>query len=113
MNIIFLFVLLSLTLWTFIICYVMTEYGLDDSVHVYLWVFFSSVTVVVHYSKFWVKLPGPIIYQHGVPPLPPQSDSTPPPVHTSTASILPGPVSVTSFGLLIVTLILHWKGSNQ
>ncbi|XP_036939226.1 putative ferric-chelate reductase 1 isoform X1 [Acanthopagrus latus] len=56
------------------------------------------VTVVVHYSKFWVKLPGPIIYQHGVPPLPPQSDSTPPPVHTSTASILPGPFTIAGCG---------------
>ncbi|XP_073346816.1 putative ferric-chelate reductase 1 isoform X3 [Pagrus major] len=49
------------------------------------------VTVVAHYNKFWVKLPGPIIYQHGVPPLPPQPDTTPPPVPTSTASLLPAP----------------------
>lgn len=66
---------------------------------------FSSVTVVAHYSVFWVKLPGPIIYQHGVTPHPPQSDTTPLPVQTTTSSILPGPVSVTTFGLLIVTLI--------
>ncbi|KAM9349345.1 putative ferric-chelate reductase 1 [Symphorus nematophorus] len=49
------------------------------------------VTVVAHYSKFWVKLPGPIIYQHGVTPHPPQTDTTPPPVQTTTPSILPGP----------------------
>ncbi|XP_078121138.1 putative ferric-chelate reductase 1 isoform X1 [Sander vitreus] len=49
------------------------------------------VTAVKHYSLFWVKLPGPIIYQHGVTPHPPQSDTTPPPVQpTTTASILPG-----------------------
>uniref|UniRef100_A0A8C9XB61 Ferric-chelate reductase 1a n=1 Tax=Sander lucioperca TaxID=283035 RepID=A0A8C9XB61_SANLU len=40
------------------------------------------VTVVKHYSLFWVKLPGPIIYQHGVTPHPPH---------------------VTTFGLLIFT----------
>ncbi|XP_074508451.1 putative ferric-chelate reductase 1 [Sebastes fasciatus] len=50
------------------------------------------VTVVAHYSVFWVKLPGPIIYQHGVTPQPPQSDTTPPPVQpTTTPPILPGP----------------------
>ncbi|XP_078028999.1 putative ferric-chelate reductase 1 isoform X1 [Epinephelus lanceolatus] len=50
------------------------------------------VTVVAHYNVFWVKLPGPVIYQHGVTPQPPQSDTTPPPVQpTTTPSILPGP----------------------
>lgn len=65
---------------------------------------FSSVTVVAHYSIFWVKLPGPIIYQHGVTPHPPQSHTTPPPGQTTTASILPEPVSVTP-ALLMVTPI--------
>nr|XP_046265658.1 putative ferric-chelate reductase 1 [Scatophagus argus] len=50
------------------------------------------VTVVAYYSKFWVKLPGPIVYQHGVTPLPPQSDTTRPP-ETTTPSILPGPLT--------------------
>ncbi|XP_051267523.1 putative ferric-chelate reductase 1 isoform X2 [Dicentrarchus labrax] len=49
------------------------------------------VTVVAHYNKFWVKLPGPIIYQNGVTPHPPQSDTTPHPVPTTTPSDLPGP----------------------
>lgn len=66
---------------------------------------FSSVTVVAHYNKFWVKLPGPIIYQHGVTPHPPQSDTTPAPVPTTTPSTLPGPVSVAASGLPIVTLV--------
>lgn len=61
---------------------------------------FSSVTVVAHYNVFWVKLPGPIIYQHGVTPHPPHTVTTPPPAQTTTSSILPGPVSVTTFGLL-------------
>lgn len=55
---------------------------------------FFSVTVVAKYNKFWVKLPGPIINQHGVTPLPTQSDTTPPPVQSTTPSILPGPVSI-------------------
>lgn len=55
---------------------------------------FSSVTVVTHYSVFWEKLPGPIIYQHGVSPRPPQSVTTPPPIQTTTPSTLPEPVSV-------------------
>ncbi|XP_070701310.1 putative ferric-chelate reductase 1 isoform X2 [Pempheris klunzingeri] len=45
-------------------------------------------TVVAHYNEFWVKLPGPIIYQHGVTPRPPHSDTPPPPGQTTTASIL-------------------------
>uniref|UniRef100_A0A8C3G7A5 Ferric-chelate reductase 1a n=1 Tax=Cyclopterus lumpus TaxID=8103 RepID=A0A8C3G7A5_CYCLU len=53
------------------------------------------VSVVTHYNVFWVKLPGPVIYQHGVAPHPPQSDTTPPPVQpTTTPTILTGPVSV-------------------
>lgn len=55
----------------------------------------SSVTVVAHYNLFWVKLPGPIIYLHGVTPHPTLPTSTPPPIQTTTPSILPGPVSVT------------------
>lgn len=49
------------------------------------------VTVVAHYEVFWIKLPGPIIYQHGVTPHPTQSDTTPLPLQTTTPSILPGP----------------------
>nr|XP_019956771.1 PREDICTED: ferric-chelate reductase 1-like [Paralichthys olivaceus] len=37
------------------------------------------VTVLQHYNLFWVKLPGPIIYHHGVTPRPPQSTTTLPP----------------------------------
>ncbi|XP_045908855.1 putative ferric-chelate reductase 1 isoform X2 [Micropterus dolomieu] len=47
------------------------------------------VTVVAHYNLLWVKLPGPIIYQHGVTPQP--DTTTRPPVQTTTSSILPGP----------------------
>ncbi|XP_040911598.1 putative ferric-chelate reductase 1 [Toxotes jaculatrix] len=49
------------------------------------------VTVVSQYNLFWVKVPGPIIYQHGVTPRPPRSTTTPPPMWTTTPSILPGP----------------------
>ncbi|XP_028283839.1 putative ferric-chelate reductase 1 [Parambassis ranga] len=49
------------------------------------------VTVVAHYDVFWVKVPGPIISQHGVTPHPHQSTTTPPPEHTTTPSVLPGP----------------------
>ncbi|XP_023254024.1 putative ferric-chelate reductase 1 [Seriola lalandi dorsalis] len=49
------------------------------------------VTVVAHYSVFWVKLPGPIIYRHGVTPHPTPPTTTPPPIQTTTPSILPGP----------------------
>ncbi|XP_071348486.1 putative ferric-chelate reductase 1 [Trachinotus anak] len=51
------------------------------------------VTVVSHYRVFWVKLPGPIIYRHGVTPRPTQPTTTPPPIQTTTPSILPGPFS--------------------
>uniref|UniRef100_A0A3B4TFR5 Putative ferric-chelate reductase 1 n=1 Tax=Seriola dumerili TaxID=41447 RepID=A0A3B4TFR5_SERDU len=54
------------------------------------------VTVVAHYSVFWVKLPGPIIYRHGVTPHPTPPTTTSPPIQTTTPSILPGPVSVSS-----------------
>ncbi|XP_042354229.1 LOW QUALITY PROTEIN: putative ferric-chelate reductase 1 [Plectropomus leopardus] len=57
------------------------------------------VTVVAHYSVFWVKLSGPIIYQHGVTPYPPHSDTTAPPVPpTTTPSILPGPFTAEGCG---------------
>ncbi|KAM6919934.1 putative ferric-chelate reductase 1 [Lycodopsis pacificus] len=49
------------------------------------------VSVVAHYNVFWVKLPGPVIYQHGVTPHPPQSDTPPPVQPTTTPTILPGP----------------------
>lgn len=63
---------------------------------------FCSVTVVAHFNKFWVKVPGPIINQHGVTPLPTQPDTTLSPIPSTTPSILPGPVSV----LLLQTLRL-------
>uniref|UniRef100_UPI003AAEC462 putative ferric-chelate reductase 1 n=1 Tax=Centroberyx gerrardi TaxID=166262 RepID=UPI003AAEC462 len=56
------------------------------------------VTVVAHYSVFWVKLPGPIIYQHGVTPLPPHSTTVPTTVQTTTPSILPGPFTSAGCG---------------
>uniref|UniRef100_A0A4W6G6R2 Reelin domain-containing protein n=1 Tax=Lates calcarifer TaxID=8187 RepID=A0A4W6G6R2_LATCA len=56
------------------------------------------VTVVFHYSVFWVRLPGPVIYQHGVTPHPPQSTTTPPPILTTTPSILPGPFNSNGCG---------------
>ncbi|XP_071384389.1 putative ferric-chelate reductase 1 [Centroberyx affinis] len=56
------------------------------------------VTVVAHYSVYWVKLPGPIIYQHGVTPLPPHSTTTPTTVQTTTPSILPGPFTSAGCG---------------
>uniref|UniRef100_A0A3B4X6P2 Putative ferric-chelate reductase 1 n=1 Tax=Seriola lalandi dorsalis TaxID=1841481 RepID=A0A3B4X6P2_SERLL len=56
------------------------------------------VTVVAHYSVFWVKLPGPIIYRHGVTPHPTPPTTTPPPIQTTTPSILPGPVRFNSDG---------------
>uniref|UniRef100_A0A3Q1HH92 Ferric-chelate reductase 1a n=1 Tax=Anabas testudineus TaxID=64144 RepID=A0A3Q1HH92_ANATE len=62
---------------------------LDISSEVYL--HFFRVTVVAHYNVFWVKLPGPIVYKHGVTPRPPHSTTTPPPDPTTTPSILPGP----------------------
>nr|XP_020444053.1 ferric-chelate reductase 1 [Monopterus albus]XP_020444054.1 ferric-chelate reductase 1 [Monopterus albus]XP_020444055.1 ferric-chelate reductase 1 [Monopterus albus]XP_020444056.1 ferric-chelate reductase 1 [Monopterus albus]XP_020444057.1 ferric-chelate reductase 1 [Monopterus albus] len=51
------------------------------------------VTVVTHYDVFWERVPGPIIYQHGVTPNPPQSTTKLPPVQTTTPSSLPGPFS--------------------
>ncbi|XP_056149823.1 putative ferric-chelate reductase 1 [Lampris incognitus] len=51
------------------------------------------VTVVAHYSVFWVKQPGPVIYQDGVTPLPPQSTTMPTTMQTTTPSVLPGPFS--------------------
>ncbi|XP_034559367.1 putative ferric-chelate reductase 1 [Notolabrus celidotus] len=46
------------------------------------------VTVVSRFRVFWVKVPGPIIYQHGFTPFPTQPETIPPP---NTPSILPGP----------------------
>ncbi|XP_069367693.1 putative ferric-chelate reductase 1 [Paralichthys olivaceus] len=56
------------------------------------------VTVLQHYNLFWVKLPGPIIYHHGVTPRPPQSTTTLPPIQTTTSSLLPGPFTSDSCG---------------
>uniref|UniRef100_A0A3Q1ERG9 Putative ferric-chelate reductase 1 n=1 Tax=Acanthochromis polyacanthus TaxID=80966 RepID=A0A3Q1ERG9_9TELE len=36
------------------------------------------VTVVAHYKVFWLKVPGPIIYQHGATPHPHQTTTTRP-----------------------------------
>uniref|UniRef100_H2STP3 Ferric-chelate reductase 1a n=1 Tax=Takifugu rubripes TaxID=31033 RepID=H2STP3_TAKRU len=46
------------------------------------------VSVVAHYSKFWVKLPGPIINEHNATPLPTQSSTTPPLIPVTTHSVL-------------------------
>uniref|UniRef100_A0A3Q3LSU9 Ferric chelate reductase 1 n=1 Tax=Mastacembelus armatus TaxID=205130 RepID=A0A3Q3LSU9_9TELE len=51
------------------------------------------VTVVAHYSVLWVKLPGPVIYHHGVTPYPPQSTVTSPPVQMTTSPSLFRPLS--------------------
>lgn len=51
------------------------------------------VTVVSHYDKFWVKIPGPIISLHGVTPRPPESLPTSVPPPQTTSSLLPGPFS--------------------
>ncbi|CAG11649.1 unnamed protein product [Tetraodon nigroviridis] len=51
------------------------------------------VTVVAQYRMFWVKLPGPIINQPDVTPLPTQPRTTPPLTSPTTPSILPGPFS--------------------
>lgn len=51
------------------------------------------VTVVSHYDKFWVKVPGPIISLHGVTPRPPESLLTLAPPPQTTSSHLPGPFS--------------------
>ncbi|XP_022617451.1 putative ferric-chelate reductase 1 [Seriola dumerili] len=58
------------------------------------------VTVVAHYSVFWVKLPGPIIYRHGVTPHPTPPTTTSPPIQTTTPSILPGPFNSDGCGEL-------------
>ncbi|KAM7401390.1 hypothetical protein PAMA_005536 [Pampus argenteus] len=57
------------------------------------------VTVVAHYKTFWVKQPGPIIYQHGVTPHPPQPTTTTTEAPTTTPSILPGPFTAEGCGL--------------
>ncbi|XP_008297535.1 putative ferric-chelate reductase 1 [Stegastes partitus] len=56
------------------------------------------VTVVAHYKKFWLKVPGPIIYQHGVTPHPHPTTTTRPPVKPTTPSILPGPFTSVGCG---------------
>ncbi|KAM3604238.1 uncharacterized protein V6R79_008306 [Siganus canaliculatus] len=51
-------------------------------------------TVVHHFSKFWEKLPGPVVSQPGASPLPTPPPTTPGPAQTTTTpSILPGPFS--------------------
>ncbi|KAM4728032.1 putative ferric-chelate reductase 1 [Anableps anableps] len=57
------------------------------------------VTVVAHYKKFWVKIPGPIIYQHDLTPLPPHFSTTPSLMPSSTPSILPGPFTSEGCGI--------------
>uniref|UniRef100_A0A7N8Y3V0 Ferric chelate reductase 1 n=1 Tax=Mastacembelus armatus TaxID=205130 RepID=A0A7N8Y3V0_9TELE len=64
------------------------------------------VTVVAHYSVLWVKLPGPVIYHHGVTPYPPQSTVTSPPVQMTTSPSLFRPVSITTFGWTMMPMIL-------
>ncbi|KAJ0059057.1 hypothetical protein NL108_007437, partial [Boleophthalmus pectinirostris] len=57
------------------------------------------VTVVRQYDTYWVKVPGPIITQHGATPRPPAPtpSSAPPPEPTS--SVPPGPFSSEGCGL--------------
>lgn len=51
------------------------------------------VTVVAHYDVFWVKIPGPIISQHGVTPRPSEPTPTIVPPPQTTSSVLSGPFS--------------------
>lgn len=50
-------------------------------------------TVVSHYNVFWVKIPGPIISQHGITPRPPGPLPTSDALPKTTTSVLPGPFS--------------------
>ncbi|XP_038127182.1 putative ferric-chelate reductase 1 isoform X2 [Cyprinodon tularosa] len=63
------------------------------------------VTVVAHYSKYWLKIPGPIIYQPGVTPLPPLLSTTPNVIPASTPSTLPGPITSEGCGVLKSCLV--------
>lgn len=69
---------------------------------------FHSVSVVAEFNKYWVKMPGPVISQHGLPPLTTQSHTTPP-VPTTTPSILPGPVSISLIFPLCSTHSYSWS----
>ncbi|KAJ0012079.1 hypothetical protein NQD34_013054 [Periophthalmus magnuspinnatus] len=57
------------------------------------------VTVVSHYDKYWVKVPGPIITLHGVTPGPPVPTPSSAPTPKPTSSVLPGPFSSEGCGL--------------
>uniref|UniRef100_A0A3B4AFN3 Ferric-chelate reductase 1a n=1 Tax=Periophthalmus magnuspinnatus TaxID=409849 RepID=A0A3B4AFN3_9GOBI len=57
------------------------------------------VTVVSHYDKYWVKVPGPIITLHGVTPRPPVPTPSSAPTPKPTSSVLPGPFSSEGCGL--------------
>lgn len=72
-------------------------------VYLYQWVYFPSATVVTHYHTFWEKQRGPVISQNGVPPHPTQPTTTTTARPTTTPSVLPGPVSVTTSGLQLLT----------
>lgn len=50
-------------------------------------------TVVDFYDTFWVKIPGPIITQHGVTPRPPEPTPTTATPPKTTSSVLSGPFS--------------------
>ncbi|CAB1326003.1 unnamed protein product [Coregonus sp. 'balchen'] len=56
------------------------------------------VTVVAHYNTFWVKIPGPVVSQSGVPPIPPKPTTPSTTIKTSTPSVLPRPFSSVGCG---------------
>ncbi|XP_072296616.1 putative ferric-chelate reductase 1 [Eucyclogobius newberryi] len=56
------------------------------------------VTVVSHYDIYWVRIPGPIITQHGVTPCPPEPTPSSAPPPKTTPSVLPGPFSLEGCG---------------
>ncbi|XP_070989454.1 putative ferric-chelate reductase 1 isoform X2 [Oncorhynchus clarkii lewisi] len=56
------------------------------------------VTVVAHYKTFWVKIPGPVVSQSGVTPIPPKPTTPSTTIKTSTPSVLPRPFSSVGCG---------------
>ncbi|XP_036410734.1 putative ferric-chelate reductase 1 [Megalops cyprinoides] len=62
-------------------------------------------TVVQHYSIFWVKIPGPVVSQRGVSPIPPHPTTRTTTAKTTTPSILPEPFSSDGCG--------NWKSCLQ
>uniref|UniRef100_A0A674B7G2 Ferric chelate reductase 1 n=1 Tax=Salmo trutta TaxID=8032 RepID=A0A674B7G2_SALTR len=56
------------------------------------------VTVVAHFKTFWVKIPGPVVSQSGVTPIPPKPTTPSTTIMTSTPSVLPKPFSSVGCG---------------